>query len=343
MAGSRDRQRTSHSDFAFAQSDCGSINGAGPSDLRSELNFAGVASGSACPEAYLGSDFTLRTDSKGIPMSTKPAAVSLSDVLGLSRLLFDAADGVTGIVEQMHNSILATPGVAPIDQGVTGGVTQPVYRGVRGAFRLTGKGIGGAAALVDAKPDDRPTSPRTGGRARPPQRRRRRPPRLDRQSARAPDAVSPRRTGGRAAIRPDYGKLIVYEFPKDKLVYGPFQIEALINQNTEISQQISLWNQMGSRVIRGNLAGRADRELDPVCVAALSARAVGPAAGAQAGDRGLRRPRGDGGDAARGPRRRFQMLSANRVRDTVRQRSRAQASPIRGVRRANVYLIGCLQ
>ncbi len=52
---------------------------------------------------------------------------------------------------------------------------------------------------------------------------------------------------------PDYGKLIVYEFPKDKLVYGPFQIEARINQNTDISQQISLWNQMGSRVLRGNL------------------------------------------------------------------------------------------
>ena len=52
---------------------------------------------------------------------------------------------------------------------------------------------------------------------------------------------------------PDYGKLIVYEFPKDKLVYGPFQIEARINQNTEISQQLTLWNQMGSRVIRGNL------------------------------------------------------------------------------------------
>jgi uncharacterized membrane protein (UPF0182 family) len=52
---------------------------------------------------------------------------------------------------------------------------------------------------------------------------------------------------------PDYGKLIVYEFPKEKLVYGPFQIEARINQNTEISQQITLWNQMGSRVIRGNL------------------------------------------------------------------------------------------
>jgi uncharacterized membrane protein (UPF0182 family) len=47
--------------------------------------------------------------------------------------------------------------------------------------------------------------------------------------------------------------LIVYEFPKDKLVYGPFQIEARINQNPAISQQLSLWNQLGSRVIRGNL------------------------------------------------------------------------------------------
>ena len=50
---------------------------------------------------------------------------------------------------------------------------------------------------------------------------------------------------------PDYGKLIVYEFPKEKLVFGPFQIEARINQSTDISQQITLWNQMGSRVIRG--------------------------------------------------------------------------------------------
>jgi uncharacterized membrane protein (UPF0182 family) len=50
---------------------------------------------------------------------------------------------------------------------------------------------------------------------------------------------------------PGYGKLIVYEFPKEKLVYGPFQIEARINQTTEISQQLTLWNQMGSRVIRG--------------------------------------------------------------------------------------------
>ena len=52
---------------------------------------------------------------------------------------------------------------------------------------------------------------------------------------------------------PHYGELIVYEFPKDKLMFGPFQIEARINQNTAISQQLSLWNQHGSRVIRGNL------------------------------------------------------------------------------------------
>jgi uncharacterized protein len=52
---------------------------------------------------------------------------------------------------------------------------------------------------------------------------------------------------------PDYGKVVVYQFSKDKQVFGPFQIEARIQQNTDISQQISLWNQMGSRVIRGHL------------------------------------------------------------------------------------------
>jgi uncharacterized protein len=52
---------------------------------------------------------------------------------------------------------------------------------------------------------------------------------------------------------PHYGELIVYEFPKDKLVFGPFQIEARISQDTAISQQLTLWNQLGSRVIRGKL------------------------------------------------------------------------------------------
>jgi hypothetical protein len=52
---------------------------------------------------------------------------------------------------------------------------------------------------------------------------------------------------------PDYGKVIVYRFPKQKLVYGPRQIEARIDQDAEISKQLSLWNQRGSQVIRGNL------------------------------------------------------------------------------------------
>ncbi|RKO67213.1 UPF0182 family membrane protein [Desulfofundulus salinus] len=52
---------------------------------------------------------------------------------------------------------------------------------------------------------------------------------------------------------PNYGRLLVYEFPKQELVYGPMQIEARINQDTTISQQLSLWDQRGSRVFRGNL------------------------------------------------------------------------------------------
>jgi len=50
-----------------------------------------------------------------------------------------------------------------------------------------------------------------------------------------------------------YGELLVYKFPKDKLSYGPMQVEALIDQDSQISQQITLWSQSGSRVIRGNL------------------------------------------------------------------------------------------
>ena len=50
-----------------------------------------------------------------------------------------------------------------------------------------------------------------------------------------------------------YGKVIEFTFSKEKLIYGPAQIEARIDQDTTISQQLSLWNQTGSRVIRGNL------------------------------------------------------------------------------------------
>jgi uncharacterized membrane protein (UPF0182 family) len=51
----------------------------------------------------------------------------------------------------------------------------------------------------------------------------------------------------------NYGKLVVYRFPKQSLVYGPTQIVNRINQETSISQQITLWDQKGSQVIRGEL------------------------------------------------------------------------------------------
>ena len=53
--------------------------------------------------------------------------------------------------------------------------------------------------------------------------------------------------------QPEYGNLIVYKFPKEKLIFGPMQIEARIDQDSEISQQLTLWGQKGSTVIRGNL------------------------------------------------------------------------------------------
>ena len=51
----------------------------------------------------------------------------------------------------------------------------------------------------------------------------------------------------------NYGKLILYKFQKDKLIYGPLQIEAKIDQDSTISEQLTLWSQQGSRVTRGNL------------------------------------------------------------------------------------------
>jgi len=52
---------------------------------------------------------------------------------------------------------------------------------------------------------------------------------------------------------PHYGELIVYRLPKEKLIYGPMQIEARINQKPDISSKLTLWGQKGSRVIRGNM------------------------------------------------------------------------------------------
>ena len=66
----------------------------------------------------------------------------------------------------------------------------------------------------------------------------------------------------------NYGRLLVYNFPKSRLIDGPVQIEARIDQNAQLSAQFTLWNQMGSRVIRGHLLvipiGRSLLFVEPV-------------------------------------------------------------------------------
>lgn len=51
----------------------------------------------------------------------------------------------------------------------------------------------------------------------------------------------------------DYGQLLAFDFPKKKLTFGPAQIDARVNQDPEISKQLTLWSQAGSTVMRGNL------------------------------------------------------------------------------------------
>jgi len=68
--------------------------------------------------------------------------------------------------------------------------------------------------------------------------------------------VNKNNTIGWLAARCDgenYGKLLAYYFPKERLVYGPSQIENRIQQDTVITEQLALWGRGGSRVIRGNL------------------------------------------------------------------------------------------
>ena len=65
-----------------------------------------------------------------------------------------------------------------------------------------------------------------------------------------------------------YGTAVVYDFPKTRLVDGPLQIEARIDQNAQLSGQLSLWNQQGSHVRRGSLIvipiGRALLYAEPI-------------------------------------------------------------------------------
>lgn len=49
-----------------------------------------------------------------------------------------------------------------------------------------------------------------------------------------------------------YGEIVFYRLPKEQLIYGPLQVQSRIDQDRDISKDLSLWNQQGSRVVRGN-------------------------------------------------------------------------------------------
>jgi len=83
--------------------------------------------------------------------------------------------------------------------------------------------------------------------------------------------VNKNNTIGWLAARCDgenYGKLLAYHFPKERLVYGPSQVENRIQQDTVITEQLALWGRGGSRVIRGNLLmiplGKSNLYVEPV-------------------------------------------------------------------------------
>jgi uncharacterized membrane protein (UPF0182 family) len=74
----------------------------------------------------------------------------------------------------------------------------------------------------------------------------------------------------------NYGKLVAYKYPKDTLIFGPRQVEARIDQDPTISAQFTLWNQGGSRVLRGNMLaipiGRSNLYVEPVYLQAAQSQ-----------------------------------------------------------------------
>lgn len=72
----------------------------------------------------------------------------------------------------------------------------------------------------------------------------------------------------------NYGKLLIYNFPESRLIDGPLQIEARIDQNSQLSSQFTLWNQQGSHVVRGHLLvipiGRSLLFVEPIYLKAES-------------------------------------------------------------------------
>ena len=84
----------------------------------------------------------------------------------------------------------------------------------------------------------------------------------------------------------NYGTAVVYDFPKTRLVDGPQQIESRIDQNAQLSGQLTLWNQQGSHVRRGSLLVIPSGQGAAVCGADLLAGAAESDAGAAAGGAG---------------------------------------------------------
>ena len=74
----------------------------------------------------------------------------------------------------------------------------------------------------------------------------------------------------------NYGKLVAFKYPKDTLIFGPMQVEARIDQDPTISSQFTLWNQGGSRVLRGNMLaipiGQSNLYIEPVYLQAERSR-----------------------------------------------------------------------
>jgi len=80
-----------------------------------------------------------------------------------------------------------------------------------------------------------------------------------------------------ARCDPDhYGQILFFRLPKDQLIYGPLQIQSRVDQNRDISKDLSLWNQQGSRVIRGTTlvlpVGNTFLYVEPIYIQATQAR-----------------------------------------------------------------------
>ena len=130
---------------------------------------------------------------------------------------------------------------------------------------------------------------------------------------------------------PNYGTTRVYRFPADTTVLGPAQIEARIDQDPIISQQISLWNQSGSTVIRGNLIvvpiGDSIIYLQPVYLQSTGLGLPASSSGSSSRRRGTSSGRRRWASAVRPAARRPRRGAAGRRRAPRRRPARAPRPP----------------